>query len=97
MTDYAVYFTARSRRDLNAIRTWLRQPGSGLRARLRVARISRALAELQFRPERWPASPKPGLRQQIIEGHTIVYKVDDAVMEVTVIRVFGPRQDRSAP
>lgn len=97
MTDYAVYFTARSRRDLNAIRRWLLQPGSGLRARLKMARISRAIAELQFRPDRWPQSSKPGLRQRVVEGHTIIYKMDEQALEVTVMRVFGPFQDRSEP
>jgi len=52
MTDYSVTFTARARRDLNAIRKWLLQPGSGLKAQLRIVRISRALAELQFRQDR---------------------------------------------
>lgn len=96
MTDYSVYFTARARRDLNAIRKWLLQPGSGLKAQLKVARISRALAELQFRPDRWPAGSAPGMRQQLIEGHTVIYKIDAGVREVTVMRIFGPFQDRSA-
>ncbi|MFC7379053.1 type II toxin-antitoxin system RelE/ParE family toxin [Brevundimonas sp. GCM10030266] len=97
MTDYAVYFTARSRRDLNLIGKWLLQPGSGLKARLRMTRISRAVAELQFRPDRWPGSAKPGLRQRVVEGHTIIYKIDEQALEVTVMRVFGPRQDRADP
>ncbi|WP_372706757.1 type II toxin-antitoxin system RelE/ParE family toxin [Brevundimonas sp.] len=95
MTDYSVFFTARARRDLNAIRKWLLQPGSGLKAQLRIARISRALAELQFRPDRWPANTAPGTRQRLIEGHTIIYKIDAEAMEVTVMRVFGPCQDRT--
>jgi plasmid stabilization system protein ParE len=95
MTDYSVRFTARARRDLNAIRRWLLQPGSGLRASLKIARISRALAELQFRPDRWPAAYVPGFRQRVVEGHSIIYRIDSDAMEVTVMRVFGPFQDRS--
>ncbi|QDH74135.1 type II toxin-antitoxin system RelE/ParE family toxin [Brevundimonas sp. M20] len=97
MTDYAVYFTAQSRRDLNAIRRWLLQPGSGLKARLKMTRISRALIELQFRPDRWPQSSTLGLRQHVIEGHTILYKLDEQAQEVTVMRVFSPYQNRTEP
>lgn len=96
MTDYSVHFTARARRDLNAIRRWLLQPGSGLKAQLKIARISRALAELQFRPDRWPAHATPGMRQRLIEGHVVVYKIDADALTVTVMRVFGPFQDRSS-
>lgn len=97
MTDYSVCFTARARRDLIAIRKWLLQPGSGLKAQLRIARISRALVELQFRPDRWPPGAVDGTRQRLIEGHTIVYKCNAAAKAVTVMRVFGPFQDRSTP
>lgn len=95
MTDYAVQFTARARRDLIAIRKWLGQPGSGLKAQLRIARISRALAELQFRPDRWPANAAPGMRQRLIEGHVVIYKIDTESLVVTVMRIFGPFQDRT--
>lgn len=97
MADYSVRFTARARGDLNAIRRWLLQPGSGLRANLKIARISQALAELQFKPDRWPAAPFPEFRQRVIEGHSIIYRIDSDAMEVTVMRVFGPYQARSAP
>jgi len=51
---YRVIFTARARADLLAARRWLSQPGSGLKARLRSARITRAIVELQLTPFRWP-------------------------------------------
>ena len=97
MTDYAVSFTARSRRDLNVIGKWLLQPGSGLNARLKMTRNSRAVAELQFTPDRGPGSAKPGLRQRVVEGHTIIYKIDEQAREVTVMRIFGLFQNRSTP
>ena len=95
MTDYSVYLSARSRRDLNGIQRWLTQPGSGLRARLTISRITRALTELQFAPYRWPMSEHPGVRQRLVEGHTVIYRIDDATLQVRIIRIFGPGQNRS--
>ena len=60
-----------------------------------MAQITRALAEIQFRPDRWPASQFPNARERLVEGHTIVYRIDSSAMEVTVIRIFGPHQDRA--
>jgi hypothetical protein len=50
MEGYSIAFSARARTDLLALRRWRSRPGSGLKARLKIARISRALAELQFSP-----------------------------------------------
>jgi len=36
----------------------------------------------------------PGTRQRLIEGHTVIYKIDSEALEVTVMRVFGPGQHR---
>ena len=97
MVDYVVVLSARSRLDLNAIRRWLTQPGSGLRAQLKIARIGRALTELQFAPDRWPIDPQTGVRRRVVDGHLIAYRVDVERLEVRVLRVFGPYQDRSEP
>lgn len=94
MEGYSIAFAARARIDLLALRRWLSQPGSGLRARLKIARISRALAELQFSPERWPASRHESARERVVEGYLIVYRVDDDRRQVRILRVFGPYQDR---
>ena len=96
MPEYSVFFSARARRDLNAAQRWLTQPGSGLKARLKVVRIGRALTELQFRPDRWSVGDHPGVRQRVVQGHVIVYRIDETAMQVRIIRVFGPFQDRSA-
>lgn len=96
MAEYAVLVMARAQADLIELRRWLSQPGSGLRAQLKITRISRALNELRFTPNRWPAGPAAGSRQRFVEGYALVYRIDDASMQVRVIRVFGPRQDRSA-
>ena len=95
MKGYDLVLSARSRSDLIAIRQWLSQPGSGLRARLRMARISRALAELRFDPARWPTGPHPEARQRVVEGHVIIYRLDEQARQVRIIRVFAPYQDRS--
>ena len=95
MPDYAVVFTARARIDLLALRRWLSQPGSGLKARLKIARISRALAELQFSPGRWPVSRHEGAKERVVDGYLIVYRIDGGRGQVRILRVFGPYQDRS--
>lgn len=95
MAEYAVFLMARAQADLLAVRRWLSQPGSGLKAQLKITRIVRALNELRFTPGRWPPGPVPDSRQRAIEGYTIVYRVDEALDRVRVVRIFGPRQDRS--
>ncbi|WP_295708346.1 type II toxin-antitoxin system RelE/ParE family toxin [uncultured Brevundimonas sp.] len=94
-TEYAVVFAAHGRADLLAVRRWLNQPGSGLRARLRLAKISRALTELRFAPHRWPIGDHPGVRERAVEGHRIFYRVDEVQRTVNVLRVFGPFQNRA--
>ena len=96
MGRYELLLTARARSDLLAAREWLSQPGSGLKARLRIARITRALVELQFTPHRWAAGEHEGTRQRHVEGYHIIYQADDAAAQVRVLRIFGPYQDRSS-
>jgi len=95
MPDYSVFFSARARRNLNAAQRFLTQPGSGLKARLKIIRIGRALTEHWFRLDRWPVGDHSGVRQRLVEGHVIVYRIDESAMHVRGIRVFGPFQGRS--
>ena len=92
---YQVIFTARARVDLLAVRRWLYQPGSGLKARLRSARITRAIVELQFTPFRWPEGQTSSVRERPVEGHRILYRIDDLNRTISIIRVFSPFQDRA--
>lgn len=92
---YQVVFTAQARVDLLAVRRWLYQPGSGLKARLRSARITRAIVELQFTPFRWPEGQTSGVRERPVESHRILYRINDADRTISIIRVFGPFQDRA--
>lgn len=69
---YRVDLTDRARSDLLAARRWLTQPGSGLRAQLRLSRINRALIELAFAPLRWTIGPHKGVRKRLVDGYTFV-------------------------
>jgi plasmid stabilization system protein ParE len=88
--------SARAEADLLDARRWLEQPGSGLKARLKMTRINRAILELRFAPDRWPAGQIEGVRERLVEGYVIAYQVDRSRRRVRVMRVFGPYQDRSA-
>lgn len=94
---FEVELTEHARSDLVAARIWLTQSGSGLRSRLRLSRISRALIELQFNPLRWPIGPYRQARERFVDGYTIRYVVDPDRSIVSVLRVFGPYQNRSDP
>ena len=88
--------------DLANIRKWYSQPGSGVAAKLRVQLIRAGIRALKKDPVVWPRGAKPGTRELHVEGHTVVYKVEPdtglrkTAGDVTVLRVFGPGQDRSS-
>ena len=92
---FELEFTDRARADLLNARRWLTQPGSGLRAQLRLARINRAIIELEFAPLRWALGRHPDVRVRLVEGHCVNYSVDTQKRVILVRRVFGPRQDQS--
>jgi plasmid stabilization system protein ParE len=88
--------------DLENIRRWYSQPGSGAAARRRVQLIRAGIRALKKDPVLWPRGAKVGTRELHVEGHTVVYTVDPdtglrkTAGNVTVLRVFGPGQDRSS-
>ena len=90
-------------RDLAEARRWLTQPGAGIRAAQRLAALGAAVRDLREHPCRWPKGEHPGLRERHVEGYRITYEVvpdtgDNATAgDVTVLRVFGPGQDRIDP
>ena len=85
--------------DLEGIRRWQFQPGSGLAARRRVRRILAAIEGLADHPSRHPRGDH-GRREFTVEKHRVVYRVtsdtgrDSSAGDVVVLRVFGPGQDR---
>jgi len=90
-------FTARARRDLNGAKAWLTQPGSGRKAHNRYVAILRALLDLMRHPLRWAPAEHIGVRKQSVEGYIILYQISGDGAVVSVLRIFGPYQDRSDP
>lgn len=82
-------------RDLDALRRWLTQPGSGERARTKRRDIVDALREIGEDPDRWPvSSDHAGTRERHVHGYSIRYEVDADTGKVLILRVFGPGQNR---
>ena len=90
-------YTDEARDDLNTIRLWLTQPGSGLPARRRLAAIRAAINWLRQYPCLYPTGEHPGVRERPCDGG---YRVapdtghNDTAGDVVVLRVFGPGQSR---
>lgn len=89
-------FTARARRDLNSAKSWLTQPGSGRKAHNRYVEILRALLDLRHHPLRWPPAEHLRVRKRSVESYAILYQINGDGDVVTVLRIFGPYQDRAA-
>lgn len=87
--------------DLTNIRRWLRQPGAGHKARLRLSQIRAAIDDLRIQPTLWAMGDVRGVRERAVSGYRILYVLDPELDseanagDVTVVRVFGPGQDRS--
>jgi plasmid stabilization system protein ParE len=85
--------------DLANIRDWLRQPGSGRKAKATLNKIAASIDQLKRTPIRWRQGEHPDTREIFVEGYRIVYDVipdsgDNATAgNVRVLRVFGPGQD----
>jgi plasmid stabilization system protein ParE len=93
-------YTEKARDDLEAVRQWLTQPGSGPAARRRLAAIRAKIRRLKQHPCRHPISEHPGVRELACDGHRALYRVDpdtghdETAGDVLVLRVFGPGQSR---
>ena len=93
--DFRVEFTARARKDLQAAKQWLTQPGSGRRSHGRYLGMLNAIADLTASPHRWPASDHVGFRKRSIEGYLVIYSIDGGRQTVTIRRIFSPGQETS--
>lgn len=98
----AVRLTLEAEAGFASARRWLLQPGSGSQGKARWDALRAATRTLAEAPYRGAAAPgDPGLRQVIISGHRLLYRVfpdtgqTATVGDVTVIALFGPGQDRS--
>jgi plasmid stabilization system protein ParE len=94
-------YTDEAIEDLNAIRRWLTQPGSGRAARGRLKAIRTAINRLREHPCVYPIGQHPGVRELPCDGGYRALDevrpdtgVDDSAGDVQVLRVFGPGQSR---
>jgi plasmid stabilization system protein ParE len=88
-----------ARRDLDRIRAWYSQPGSGKVARQKVRRLISSIGALVEAPCRWPRTPDGAGRILVAEQHRVLYRAtpdtgrNDTAGDVIVLRIFGPGQE----
>ncbi len=94
-------YAPRAREDLDEIRHWLTQPGSGPAARRRLRAIRASIDRFRQHPSRYPVGQHAGVRELPCDGgYRALYCVvpatgrDETAGEVRVLRVFGPGQSR---
>ena len=95
-TRFRVVPSSAAARDLVRAYDWLTQPGAGETARRTLLAIEAAIKGLRMDHHRWPASDHDGARERKVNGYSIVYRIDVSNRVVSVLRIFGPFQDRSA-
>jgi plasmid stabilization system protein ParE len=86
-----VILSSRAQADLNAIKSWLTQPGAGPRAHGRLAEIVSALERLGTEARRWPAylrADTPNIRRRSVAGHTVIYEIAEDVADGSSLIVF---------
>lgn len=100
MTRKLIY-TRSALADLDAIRLWQTQPGSGPAARRRLKAIVAAIGQLRQHPCLHPVGDHPGVRELPCDGgYRVMFDVqpdtgrDETAGDVQVLRVFGPGQSR---
>jgi plasmid stabilization system protein ParE len=96
-----IIYALRAREDLDAIRQWLTQPGSGSAALRRLVAIRTAIKLLRQDPCLYPGGAHPGVRELPCDGgYRVLYRVmpdtgrSETSGDVRVLRVFGPGQSR---
>jgi plasmid stabilization system protein ParE len=96
-------FAPLARRDLDAARGWLTQPGAGPAARRKLMVILAAIEKLSENPCLYPIGQHPGVRELPCDGgYRALYEVipdtgrNETAGDVRILRVFGPGQDRGA-
>ena len=98
----ALRYTAGAIADLDAIRRWQTQPGSGAAALRRLLRLRAAIRALGSTPYRYPEGDHAGVREMPTpSGHRVMYIITpepgphSEPGDVIVLRVFGPGQSRT--
>jgi len=94
-------YTDKALADLDAITSWLTQPGAGPAARRRLTAVWVAIERLREQPCLHPVGQHRGLRElPCAGGYRALYRVtpdtgrDETAGDVRVLRVFGPGQSR---
>ena len=94
-------YTDKALADLNALASWLTQPGAGPTARRRLTAVWVAIERLREYLCRCPVGEHPGVRELPCNGgYRALYRVipdtgrDETAGDVRVLRVFGPGQSR---
>ena len=94
-------YTDKALADLDAITSWLTQPGPGPAARRRLTAVWVAIERLREHPCRYPVVQHRGVRElPCAGGYRALYRVapdtgrDETAGNVRVLRVFGPGQSR---
>ena len=97
----ALIYGPQARGDIDAIRRWLTQPGSGTAAWRRITAIRAAINRLREHPCLHPVGQHLGVRELPCDGgYRALYEVlpdtgrDQTAGDVRILRVFGPGQDR---
>lgn len=88
--------------DLQYVRGWLTQAGSGKAARRTLSKIRAEIRRLQESPCLWAISQDAGTRElPAAGGYRVIYEVipdtgnNADAGDVYVLRVFGPGQTRT--
>jgi plasmid stabilization system protein ParE len=88
-----VWLSNAAAKDLEFIREWLTQPGSGAPAAAKLADLLESLAELPETATRYPIDPdRPSHRYLAQHGYWIRFRIGSDVIFVS--RLFGPGQNR---
>jgi plasmid stabilization system protein ParE len=97
-------YTDEALADLDAIRRWLTQPGSGSAAQRELAAIRPSIRQLRHHPCLHALGDHPGVRELPCgDDYRALYRVhpdtghNDTAGDVRVLRVFGPGQSRDQP
>ncbi len=90
----------RAARDLARIQAWHTQRGAGAAARERLQTIIQAIRDLAEQPVTWPRWQIPSMRYRVVQGHMIVYQVQNDTDDnasagaVDILFIYGPGQER---
>lgn len=97
-------YSPRALLDLDAVRRWQLQPGSGAAAVRRVKAIRAAIRALKLNPCLFPLGDHSFVRELPCKGgYRVLYRLDpdtgrsETAGDIIVLRIFGAGQFRGQP